>query len=194
MTEFRAFGVSEYSELPADGSSPCIDSPVASPPRAAPTTGRCIVYTEASPSPAAPSCQLGGLSAESESSARPVELQPPTCFDSRLHDIAISKLRLSASKDASLVRLLQPAHLQSLHVPKGTRAWPKLGVSNINFRHHFYRQAAKILGWQHRHEFPDELKVLVHKVWPDQSLDLQVKKRHVEEAGETHRKQGMSSL
>lgn len=106
---------------------------------------------------------------------------------SRLHDIAISKLKLPSSRADAVVRLLQPSYLQSLPVPKGTRQWPTQ-IRNNNYRHHFYRQLAKILGFRQRHTFPEQLTALLHEVWPDEAIQQQQQKRNGEEEGEPERK------
>lgn len=65
-----------------------------------------------------------------------------------------------------LVSLLCPKHLRSLPVRKKSRVWPKEPQA-ANFRHHFYRQAANILGWVDQHKFEEEFIEIVRSVWPD---------------------------
>lgn len=114
-----------------------------------------------------------------QSRADLLQVPPPTCWESALHDIAITKLKLPVSKAVAAVRLLQPQHLKSLPVPRGTRKWP-LHIGNNTYRHHFYRQLARILGWTHREKFPEELILLVHEVWPDTYCEQGVQTLHAE--------------
>lgn len=110
-----------------------------------------------------------------------------TNWGSRLHDIAITKLLLPSSTAAAVVRLLEPQHLRSLLVQHCTRKWP-LTVKNNNYRHHFYRQLAKLLGWRDRNAFLDEIKALLHEVSPDEVEQQQHQKWHGEEVEPTQSK------
>lgn len=65
-----------------------------------------------------------------------------------------------------LLRLLDPDHLRSLPIRKKSRSWPKLPVAK-NFRHHFYRQVAHILGWRDQETFDDVLTSIVRSHWSE---------------------------
>lgn len=55
------------------------------------------------------------------------------------------KKQLQETQLQALVQLLCPLHLRSLPIRNKSRAWPKTPVGS-NYRHHFYRQVAHLLG------------------------------------------------
>ena len=83
----------------------------------------------------------------------------------RLHAWAATQ-SLQPHQVQDLVRLLDPVHLRSLPVRRKSRAWPRSPVAN-NYRHHFYRQVAHLLGWVEQKAFEEEFTDIVRSVWPD---------------------------
>lgn len=65
-----------------------------------------------------------------------------------------------------LVCLLDLEYLRSLPVRKKSRSWPRFPEPNT-YRHHFYRQAAHVLGWIDQRNFGEEFTSLVRSIWPD---------------------------
>ena len=90
-------------------------------------------------------------------------LQPTPAV--RLRSWATRK-HLREDQISKLVSLLDPLYLRSLRVRKKSRAWPKVPHGN-NFRHHFYRQAAHILGWVEQQVFEEEFLDIIRSSFPD---------------------------
>lgn len=133
------------------------------------TAGRHAVLA-LTPSTAASTNNVSVPASKECSSSAPVEGLDCTDWGSQLHDLAISKLQVPTSTTVAIVRLLEPQHLRSLHVPKGTRK------SLVKVQNNNYRQLAKLLGWRDRHTFLDELRALLHEVWPDEATQQQQQK------------------
>lgn len=101
------------------------------------------------------------------------ECSPPTSTRSLHHICPVDRLRvwaqrsnLHVEKIRLLVRLLDQQHLRSLPVRKKSRKWPVIAQAE-NYRHHFYRQAAYILGWKEQKKFDQEFLDIVRDVWQD---------------------------
>ena len=73
---------------------------------------------------------------------------------------------LLTSQVDRLVRLLDQQHLRDLPVRKKSRKWHVVAKAE-NYRHHFYRRAAFILGWKEQQKFDQEFLDIVRDVWQD---------------------------
>lgn len=85
----------------------------------------------------------------------------------RLRSWGVRK-RLREEQIESLVLLLDKQYLRNLRIRKKSRAWPKVPQAN-NFRHHFYRQTAHILGWIEQQVFDQDFVEIVRSSFPDES-------------------------
>lgn len=74
--------------------------------------------------------------------------------------------KLSRDKIQRLLRLLDPIHLRGLPIRKKTRKWPQEPDAKT-YRHHFYRQAAHVLGFRDQEVFDQELTRIVRSYWQD---------------------------
>ena len=79
--------------------------------------------------------------------------------------------RLHQHQIQSLLLLLDKKHLHSLRIRKKSRPWLKVPQPN-NFRHHFYRQAAPILGWNEQQVFEEEFIEIVRSTFSERLLPL----------------------
>lgn len=97
------------------------------------------------------------------STVLPPSADPEACLRSW-----VVRKHLRAHQIHDLLSLLDQKYLRSLRVRKKSKAWPKNPQAN-NFRHHFYRQAAHILGWVDQQVFEQEFIDIVKSTWPDTS-------------------------
>ena len=65
-----------------------------------------------------------------------------------------------------LVALLDSDHLRSLPIPKKSRKWP-MNPSPNTYRHHFYRQFARLLGWREQQPIAKEIHDCINDHCPD---------------------------
>lgn len=119
-----------------------------------------------STSSADPSCcrQLELKPSDVQHQEQDLNLQSPA---KRLQCWGVRK-RLRQEQIESLVLLLDKKHLRKLRIRRKSRAWPKVPQAN-NFRHHFYRQAAHILGWIDQQAFEEDFVEIVRSTFPDEN-------------------------
>lgn len=91
--------------------------------------------------------------------------EDPRSPRTRLHAWALRK-QLHCQQIHDLLLLLDPTHLRRLGLCKKCRAWPQ-SPQPCNFRHHFYKQAAHVLGWVDQQVFEQEFVDIIRSTWPD---------------------------
>ena len=101
-----------------------------------------------------------------------------------------SREGLPMSQREELVALLDSDHLHSLPVPKKTRKWP-MNLSPSTYRHHFYRQFARLLGWREREHIAKEIHDCINDHWPDTPVNH---KRDGKEEIQRDGKRGLISI
>ena len=73
---------------------------------------------------------------------------------------------LFLSQREDLVALLDSDHLCSLPVPKKTKKWP-MNPSPNTYRHHFYRQFARLLRWREQRPISKDIHDCIKEHWLD---------------------------
>jgi hypothetical protein len=103
----------------------------------------------------------------------------------------------SSKQIQTLVALLQEDYLRIQPVPNGSRAWSKHPQS-VEWRHHYYCQLARVLGWKERRHIDDTMHAAIKDLWPDlsNSINPTLKRNALEEESRAKMegKRGMYSL
>ena len=97
---------------------------------------------------------------------------------------------LSLSQREELLALLDSEHLCSLPIPQKTRKWPMNPSPDI-YKHCFYHQFARLLGWRKRQPIAKEIHDYIKDQWPDTPINH---KRDGEEKVQHDKKRGFISI
>lgn len=83
-----------------------------------------------------------------------------------LLQLLLTKEGASVLQASKVAELLNVSHLKSLLVARGSLEW-LTNPNPSNYQHHFYKQAARCLGWCERQGFHLDIPLLLKRVWRD---------------------------